>query len=107
MLKLLKRILGLKGEIIDKGTNRLAKITGADKDNAFKSWKLNQPLWKQFLIEAIAIIILIYIAYLITGMIFIPIGQYIMGGAKKKKAKKMSTHKRKKMRRRNRHKKRK
>ena len=31
MLKLLKRILGLRGEIIDKGTNRLAKITGADK----------------------------------------------------------------------------
>ena len=105
MLKLLKRILGLRGEIIDKGTEKLAKITGADKDNAFKSWKLKQPLWKQFLIEAIAIIILIYIAYLITGMIFIPIGQYIMGGAKKKKAKKMSTHKRKKMRRRNRHKK--
>ena len=48
MLRFLKRIAG-----------------GADEDNAFKRWKLNQPIWKQFLIEASA--------YLIIGMIFIPI----------------------------------
>ena len=64
----------LQGNIVEYLTIKLAKKTGADKPNKFKTWKLNQPLWKQFLIEVGLLGIFIYIIYLISGYIFIPIG---------------------------------
>ena len=64
----------LQGNIVEYLTIKLAKKTGVDKPNKFKTWKLNQPLWKQFLIEVGLLGIFIYIIYLISGYIFIPIG---------------------------------
>jgi len=64
----------LQGNIVEYLSIKLAKKTGADKPNKFKTWKLRQPLWKQFLIEVGLLGIFIYIIYLISGYIFIPIG---------------------------------
>ena len=78
MVKILKILLmpliwikNLKGNVIKLGTGYLAKKTGADKSNKFKEWKFKQPIWKQFLIEAILLIIVIYIIYLITNIVII------------------------------------
>tara|TARA_A100001201_G_scaffold105279_1_gene90123 strand:+ start:1882 stop:2127 length:246 start_codon:yes stop_codon:yes gene_type:complete len=67
-------VKNLQGNIVEYLTIKLAKKTGADKPNKFKTWKLSQPLWKQFLIEVGLLGIFIYIIYLISGYIFIPIG---------------------------------
>jgi len=64
----------LQGNIIEYLTIKLAKKTGADKPNKFKTWKLSQPLWKQFIIEVGLLGIFIYIIYLITGYIILPTG---------------------------------
>ena len=81
MCRFFKKILApliwvknLQGNIVEYLTIKLAKKTGADKPNKFKTWKLSQPLWKQFLIEVGLLGIFIYIIYLISGYIFIPIG---------------------------------
>lgn len=64
----------LQGNIVEYLSIKLAKKTGADKPNKFKTWKLSQPLWKQFMIEVGLLAIFIYIVYIITGYIFIPTG---------------------------------
>ena len=64
----------LQGNIIEYLTIKLTKKTGADKPNKFKTWKLSQPLWKQFIIEVGLLGIFIYIVYLITGYIILPTG---------------------------------
>lgn len=67
-------IKNLQSNLVEYFTAKLVKKTGADKPNKFKTWKLKQPLWKQFLIEVGLLGIFIYIIYIITGYIFIPIG---------------------------------
>ena len=80
-MKLLKRLLApliwiknLQGNIIESLTKKAVKKTGADKPNKFKDWKFKQPIWKQFLIELAMFVVFIYILYLITGYILIPLG---------------------------------
>lgn len=67
-------IKNLQSNLVEYFTTKLVKKTGVDKPNKFKTWKLKQPLWKQFLIEVGLLGIFIYIIYIITGYIFIPIG---------------------------------
>lgn len=50
-------------------TNKLASITGADKPNRFKQWKLRQPAWKQFLIEVPVYLLILWILNLIFNKI--------------------------------------
>lgn len=64
----------LQGNIVEYLTIKLVRKTGADKPNKFKTWKLSQPLWKQFIIEVGLLGIFIYIVYLITGYIILPTG---------------------------------
>lgn len=64
----------LQGNIVEYLTIKLVRKTGADKPNKFKTWKLSQPLWIQFIIEVGLLGIFIYIVYLITGYIILPTG---------------------------------
>lgn len=80
-MKILKKLLApliwiknLQGNIIESLTKKAVKKTGADKSNKFKEWKFKQPIWKQFLIELAMLGAIIYILYLITGYILIPLG---------------------------------
>lgn len=80
-MKLLKKLLApliwikdLQGNIVESLTKKAVKKTGVDKPNRFKDWKFKQPVWKQFLIELAMFVVFIYILYLITGYILIPLG---------------------------------
>ena len=80
-MKLLKKLLApliwikdLQGNISEYLTKKAVKKTGADKPNKFKDWKFKQPIWKQFLLGVAMFLVFIYILYLITGYILIPLG---------------------------------
>jgi|TARA_B100001094_G_scaffold332861_1_gene406934 hypothetical protein len=71
-MRIIKKILfpliwlkGLQGNITSCLTRKLAKKTGADKPNRFKTWKLKQPWWKQLLIELPIYILILWILNLI------------------------------------------
>ena len=74
LLKPLIWIKDFQDNAVSYLTKKVDKKVGASKPNKFKTWKLSQPLWKQFLIEVGLLGIFIYIIYLISGYIFIPIG---------------------------------
>ena len=59
------RLKGLQGNITKFLTKKLAAKTGVDKPNRFKTWKLSQPLWKQFLIELPIYLLILWILNLI------------------------------------------
>ena len=80
-MKLLKKLLApliwikdLQGNIVEYLTKKAVKKTGVDKSNKFKDWKFSQPIWKQFLLEVVMFLVFIYILYLVTGYIIIPLG---------------------------------
>lgn len=71
--KLLFPLIWLKelpGNITTSLTEKIAKKTGADKPNRFKTWKLKQPWWKQLLIELPIYILILWL----LNLIFNPFG---------------------------------
>jgi hypothetical protein len=79
-MRIIKKLLfpliwfkNLPGNITKSLTIKLAKKTGADKPNRFKTWKLKQPFWKQLLIELPVYIIILWI----LNIIFNPFGYNI------------------------------
>ena len=76
-MKIIRKLLfpliwfkNLPGAITENLTKKLASKTGADKPNKFKTWKLKQPVWKQFLIELPVYILILWI----LNLIFNPFG---------------------------------
>jgi len=75
-MRLLRKILypliwfkDLQGNIITSLTKKLARRTGADKPNKFKTWKLQQPFWLQLLIELPIYILVLWLLNLMFNMI--------------------------------------
>ena len=50
-------------------TKKVDKKVGASKPNRFKTWKLKQPVWKQFLIELPIYLLLLWLANLLLKQI--------------------------------------
>ena len=75
MIRLLKILLSpliwfkqLPGKITERLTIKLAKKTGEDKPNRFKTWKLKQPGWLQLLIELPIYLLILWLLNIIFGI---------------------------------------
>ena len=76
-MRIIKKLLfpliwfkSIPSNITNTLTSKLVKKTGADKPNKFKTWKLKQTLWIQFLIELPIYILILWI----LNLIFNPFG---------------------------------
>lgn len=57
------------GKITEHLTVKLARKTGADKPNRFKTWKLKQPWWLQLLVELPIYLLIFWLLNIIFGML--------------------------------------
>ena len=72
MKKLLKPLIWIKDfqeNAVSYLTKKLDKKVGASITNRFKTWKLKQPVWKQFLIELPVYLLLLWLANLLLKQI--------------------------------------
>lgn len=72
MIKVLKLLLSpliwvkeAPGKLTGYLTRKLARVTGADRPNRFKTWKLSQPWWIQLLIELPIYVLIIWLLNLV------------------------------------------
>ena len=72
MIKLLKLLVSpliwvkeAPGKMTRRLTCKLARVTGVDRPNRFKTWKLSQPWWLQLLIELPIYMLIIWLLNLV------------------------------------------
>ena len=69
LLKPLIWIKDFKNNAISYLTEKADKKLGASKPNKFKTWKLKQPLWKQFLIELPIYVLILWLLNLLFNQL--------------------------------------
>ena len=69
LLKPLIWIKDFQDNAVSYLTKKVDKKVGASKPNKFKTWKLKQPVWKQFLIELPIYILILWLLNLLFNQL--------------------------------------